>query len=596
MAIYTSLPAELQEVDVIIAGGGSAGCIIAARLSDADPGLSILVVEGGASNQNIPSLSHPALFLSNLGPNSNYNICYKAKASADLADRELEVLAGGVLGGGSSINLMVYSRPQRSDFDAWSIPGWSADEMLMYMNKLETYHGSHSIGSHGQNGPMQVSRGRFGSRRFQDDFLTAVDATGWHEVHDLQTMDATIGAQAAMRWVDLEGRRQDTAHQYLFPRLNDGRHSNLHVLLQSRVRRVLFDAKRAVGIEYQPSQTQTLSSLKARKMVIISCGALGSPLVLERSGIGNPDILRSAGVPIVADVPGVGSHYQDHQVMCYAYKSCLKPEETMDAIWSGRLDTEGLIHHNERILSWNAVDAYCKLRPSDADITSLGPAFQNEWVKEYQGREDRPLMLITPACGFYGDRASVPKGQYYCIAPFSTYPVSRGEIHITGPGLEDVPDFSTGFLSDPENVDLKQHIWAYKIQRRIARRMEIFRGEVAHMHPEFSPGSQAACIDGPAVGSAYEISYSHEDDEVIAQWVRKNLSSTWHSQGTCRMSLVREQGGVVDADLNVYGIERLKVADLSILPGNVGCNTNSVAMAIGEKAADIIILELDLET
>ncbi|KAK5631597.1 hypothetical protein RRF57_007311 [Xylaria bambusicola] len=590
------LPAELQEVDVIIAGGGSAGCIIAARLSDADPGLSILLVERGASNQNIPSISHPALFLSNLAPNGDYNITYKAKASADLADRELEVLAGGVLGGGSSINLMVYSRPQRSDFDAWSIPGWSADEMLMYMNKLETYHGSHSTGSHGQNGPMQISRGTFDSRRFQDDFLTAVDATGWHEVHDLHTMDTTIGAQAAMRYVDLEGRRQDTAHQYLFPRLDDGRHPNLHVLLQSQVKRILFDAKRAVGIEYQHSQTHTLNSVKARKIVIISCGALGSPLVLERSGIGRPDILRSANVPIVADVPSVGSHYQDHQVMCYAYKSCLRPGETMDAIWSGRLGIAQLIDRNERILGWNAVDAYCKLRPSDADIASLGPAFEKEWIKEYHGREDRPLVLVTPACGFYGDRTSIPEGQYYCIAPFSTYPVSRGEIHITGPGLEDVPDFSTGFLSDFDNIDLKQHIWAYKIQRKIARRMEIFRGEVVHMHPEFSPGSQAACIDGPAADSAYEIQYSHEDDEAIGRWIRKNVSTTWHSQGTCRMSLKREQGGVVDVNLNVYDVEGLKVADLSILPGNVGCNTNSVAMAIGEKTADIVIRELGLDS
>lgn len=115
------------------------------------------------------------------------------------------------------------------------------------------------------------------------------------------------------------------------------------------------------------------------------------------------------------------------------------------------------------------------------------------------------------------------------------------------------------------------------------------------MHPEFSPGSQAAHIDGPASGSAYEIQYSQEDDEAIGRWIRKNVNTTWHSQGTCRMSLGCEQGGVVDASLNVYGVEGLKVADLSILPENVGCNTNSVAMAIGEKTADIIIRELSLK-
>lgn len=212
-------------------------------------------------------------------------------------------------------------------------------------------------------------------------------------------MDAVNGVQRAMRYVDPEGRRQDTAHQYLFPRLGDGRHPNLHVLLQSRVKRVLFDGKRAVGIEYQPVQAGTLRLAKARKMVILSCGALGSPLVLERSGIGNPDILRSASVPIVAEVPSVGSHYQDHQVMCYAYKSCLEPGETIDAVWTGRLDLKGLIERNEPILSWSAVDAYCKLRPSMTDIASLGPAFEMEWEREYQDQEDRPLTMVVPAGG-----------------------------------------------------------------------------------------------------------------------------------------------------------------------------------------------------
>ncbi|KAI1368349.1 GMC oxidoreductase [Xylaria arbuscula] len=595
MAIHTSLPSELQEVDVIIAGGGSAGCILAARLSDADPNLSILLIEGGISNQDVPSISHPALFLNNLAPGSEYNLCYKAKASAHLAGRELDVLAGGALGGGSSINLMVYSRPQRSDFDSWAIPGWSADEMLKYMKKLETYHGPGDKERHGHDGPVHVSRSRFHSSRLEDDFVDAVNTAGWPEIQDLQDMDAVNGVQRAMRYVDPEGRRQDTAHRYLFPRLNDGRHPNLHVLLQSRVKRVLFDGKRAVGVEYRPFQTDTLKAAKARKLVIVSCGALGSPLVLERSGIGNPDILRSVNVPIVSNVPSVGSHYQDHQVTCYAYKSCLEPGETIDAVWTGRLDLQGLIDDNYPILGWNAVDAYCKLRPSPADVASLGPAFGKEWMMEYQDRGDRPLMLIVPAGGFYGDPTSVPEGQYFCIAPFSTYPVSRGKIHITGPELEDVPDFDTGFLSDPEGIDLRQHIWAYKIQRQIARRMGIFRGEVASMHPDFPPGSQAACIDGPASELAHDIQYSHEDDESIGRWVRKNVNTTWHSQGTCRMSLGLEQGGVVDANLNVYGVEGLKVADLSIIPGNVGCNTNSVAMAIGEKSADIIIRELNLK-
>jgi choline dehydrogenase-like flavoprotein len=246
---------------------------------------------------------------------------------------------------------------------------------------------------------MHVSRSRFRSPRLEDDFIAAVNAAGWPEIQDLQTMDATNGVQRAMRYVDPEGQRQDTAHQYLYPRIRDGHHLNLHVLLESRVKRVIFDDKRAVGIEYQSDQTGPPIFVKARNRVIISCGALGSPLVLERSGIGNPSILQAASVPIVADVPDVGCHYQDHQMMIYSYNSCLEPEETVDAISSGRIDLHDLVDRKEPILGWNSVDAYCKLRPNEADIASLGPAFEREWRTEYQHRPDRPLMLVTLAGG-----------------------------------------------------------------------------------------------------------------------------------------------------------------------------------------------------
>ncbi|GAP88689.1 putative alcohol oxidase [Rosellinia necatrix] len=602
MAIYTTLPAEIREVDVIIAGGGSAGCIIAARLSDADPRLSILLIEGGASNHDIPELAHPAMLMSNLAPGNRHNLYYKAKASPDLAGRELVIPTGGVLGGGSSVNLMVYTRPQRSDFEAWSIPGWDADEMLRYMNKLETYHGPNSEARHGRDGPIHVSGSRLPSSRLEDDFIAAVSATGWSECQDLQTMDTTIGVQRAMRYVDLEGRRQDTAHQYLFPRLHDGRHPNLHVLVESPVKRVLFDDKRAVGVEYQARQTSfgdqhvTRMSVKAKKMVIISCGALGSPLLLEYSGIGNPGILRSANVPIVSDIPDVGSHYQDHHMMTYSYKSCLEPNETIDAISSGRLALQDLVDRKEPILAWNSIDAYCKLRPDEADVASLGPAFEREWSEKYQQQSDRPLMLVSLAGGFPGDPTSVPEGQYFCIATFSGYPISRGEIHITGADSTATPEFTTGFFSDPNDIDLKKHVWMYKKQRMMARRMGVFRGELPTTHPEFPASSAAACTDGPVLGPAPEIQYTSKDDEAIESWLRGNVNTTWHGLGTCRMSQACDQGGVVDANLSVYGVEGLKVADLSILPGNVGCNTNSVAMAVGEKAADIFIRELGLVT
>jgi choline dehydrogenase-like flavoprotein len=182
------------------------------------------------------------------------------------------------------------------------------------------------------------------------------------------------------------------------------------------------------------------------------------------------------------------------------------------------------------------------------------------------------------------------------VSTFTTYSYSRGHIHITGPDPSDPVDFETGFLSDPQNLDIKKNMWLYKTQRELARRMAIYRGEVAVGHPPFPKESKAACVevDGPLpAGAVSNIEYSAEDDAILEQWLRANVNTTWHSLGTCKMA-PREAGGGVDGRLNVYGVQGLKVADLSIPPRNVAANTNNTAMAIGEKAADIIIGELGL--
>jgi len=172
------------------------------------------------------------------------------------------------------------------------------------------------------------------------------------------------------------------------------------------------------------------------------------------------------------------------------------------------------------------------------------------------------------------------------------YPYSRGHIHVTGPNLSDSVDFQTGFFLDP--VDVTKHVWAYKKQREIFRRMATYRGELALGHPPFSAESDAACITiGEPLTNVQDIKYTAEDDAIIRKWLIQNVGSTWHSLGTCKMAPF-EQGGVVDANLSVYGVEGLKIADMSIPPGNVAANTADTAFAIGEKAADIIIKELSL--
>ncbi|KAK4215149.1 alcohol oxidase [Rhypophila decipiens] len=182
------------------------------------------------------------------------------------------------------------------------------------------------------------------------------------------------------------------------------------------------------------------------------------------------------------------------------------------------------------------------------------------------------------------------------MTPASRIP--KGHIHITGPEIDSPLDFSTGFLSSPD--DLALLCWTYKTQRELMHRMPSYRGEVAACHPPFAADSPAACVsllDVDKVGSM--ISYTEVDDAVLEQWIRENVGSGWHSMGTCKMGASSSESenkgrvpAVVDYDLNVYGVQRLKPVDLSVVPGNVGCNTASVALAVGEKAADIIIKEL----
>lgn len=204
------------------------------------------------------------------------------------------------------------------------------------------------------------------------------------------------------------------------------------------------------------------------------------------------------------------------------------------------------------------------------------------------------MFILTRFPSFPGDPSAIEAGQYFANTIFSVYPYSRGHVHINSTNLGDSVDFKTGFFAEP--VDITKHIWAYKKQREIARRMKTYRGEVAAAHPPFAPDSEAACglIDAPLT-DVKDIKYTAEDDAVLRKWLIENVSTTWHSLGTNKMA-PRENGGVVDENLGVHGLEALKIADLSICPANVAANTANTAFVIGEKAADIIIKELGLPT
>ncbi|RBR13528.1 uncharacterized protein FIESC28_08156 [Fusarium coffeatum] len=600
MGIYKQLPPELREVDVIIAGGGTTACVIASRLSDADPGLSILVVESGPDNYNEPGIVHPGLFLGNLLPTSKNNTFHMAKASDDIAQRPLPVPAGRVLGGGSSINTMAYARGQVSDYDSWDSPGWSTDELRPYLNKFETYQGDGVQEHHGTYGPIHVSEGSHRYNKALNDFLSTTEELGWSQNKDLQSTQAGAidGVQKSLRYVSKDGKRQDAAHCYLHPRLRDGKHPNLHVAVETEVVRVIFEEKSAVGVVCQPNpefSSGQETTVKARKLVIVSCGAFGSPTLLERSGVGQAALLKQFGIPVVEGLPGVGEGYEDHQAMNYAYKTSLEPEETSDAVVFGYTDPQKLIAENAPVLGHNGQEAGLKIRPTDEEVSSLGPEFQKAWDFYFKEKLDKPLALMAFITCFPGYDPEMQREQYLGMSVFTSYPFSRGHVHIGGKSPSDPVDFDAGFLADTDAIDVKKHIWGYKKQREVMRRMDCYRGEFASWHPPFPATSEAACVEvtEPLGKNVPPIRYSSEDDAVIEQFVREKVGSLWHSMGTCKMAS-RNKNGVVDERLGVHGLKRLKVADMSITPGNVGANTASTAYAIGEKAADLFIEELGL--
>lgn len=274
--------------------------------------------------------------------------------------------------------------------------------MRLLWSKLETYHGTKDEEHHGSNGPIQVSDGTLRMKSTEDDFLSAIAKIGWAETPDLQTLDHNHAWARYKRYVSPDGKRSDAAHMYLHPRLQDGKHPNLHVLVESQVVRVLFDDdKCASGVEYQsnplfnPQDKLAKRTVHARKLVIVSSGACGTPLILQRSGLGRADVLEKAGVPLVEDLPGVGNDYQDHNLILFPFRTSLEPHETLDELLSGRLSFEEATKRKDPRLGWNSIDLAAKLRLTEEEATSLGPEFKAAWERDFKNKPNRPVMLMA---------------------------------------------------------------------------------------------------------------------------------------------------------------------------------------------------------
>lgn len=277
---------------------------------------------------------------------------------------------------------------------------------LVNMNQLETYHGSGTLESHGFSGPIHVSHGGYKTEHAAEEYIRAAESYASLPLSkDMQSLDANNCCERSLRYVSPEGTRQDAAHAYLHPKLRDGEHPNLHVLVETKIVRVLFDADdRACGVEVTPNPDFHLEtsvtkhprlSIKARRLVVVSCGANGTPSVLERSGIGAREVLESAGVPVMVDLPGVGSNLQDHHLTLLPFKTALGPRETGDFLISGRVQAEDLIKGKDNILGWNMVEVGVKMQPTEAEAATFDPDLLAAWEQDFKSKPNRPLMLMA---------------------------------------------------------------------------------------------------------------------------------------------------------------------------------------------------------
>ncbi|VDC02039.1 unnamed protein product [Peniophora sp. CBMAI 1063] len=600
----SATPSVAPEYDLVIAGGGTCGLIVASRIASAEPNLSILVLEAGPPTQGQLSHVQPARFLHHLAPTANTVRFHVAEPTPALGNRTFVTPAGQCLGGGSSVNFAMYTRGAASDYDDWeqmySNPGWGSKDLIPLMQKAETYQIKKDALNHGDAGPLKVSWGGKYISVGKDYLATArkfdtARSTGDEDtdVNDLVTVN-TYGRW--QKWINNEnGHRSDVPHCYIYNRDFPG----MHIVTATHVRRLTFDGDKATGVEFTwnkkflPDADTDVHTVRAKKLVVVSTGTFGSPGVLERSGVGRADVLKKIGVPIKVELDGVGEGYQDHNVCFVPYRTS-DDADTLDFVLRNEPDKMEAAaqewHKNgQSMLAHNGIDGGVKMRPTPEELEAFGPEFAPRWKEYFLPRPDKPVLWMGELAVLFGDPSSVPYGKYFCLGYYNQYPAARGHVHATHKDDVSAPtDFRPGFLESM--ADVRPLIWGYKFSREIARRMEGFRGEVKGLHPTFAEGSPAALIEkaeGPVPFDSPRIVYSTEDDAAIEKYTREFVSTAWHSLGTCAMK-PRAVGGVVDSKLNVYGTQGVKVCDMSIVPGNVGANTYSTAVAVGEKSALLV--------
>jgi choline dehydrogenase len=518
--------------DYVIVGAGSAGCVLANRLSE-DPQARVLLIEAGGRDRS-PKVKIPAAFPEQFHTKLDWD--YATEPEPHVDGRELFVPRGKMLGGSSSMNAMLYVRGRPFDYDGWEAqgaPGWGYRDVLPYFLRSE----DNACGAsefHGAGGPLAVSEQR-SPRPVDRRLLAASEAAGIPRIADYNgpEQDGVSMFQVTQR----NGRRFSAADAYLRPAMT---RPNLEVRTKLPVQGVELDGDRAVGVRIARGRGGS-EVVRANREVILSAGAIGSPQLLLLSGIGEESELRDAGVAPRHQLPGVGRNLQDHPFVTMIWE--ISGEDTLYGADKPRHLAEWLLRRSGKLTSTVAeVCAFTRTRGGlpAADIQfHMGPAyFEDHGAEEYDG---------------------------HCIviAPVLISPKARGQVWLRSADPRDKVRLVTNSLSEPEDVE--SMIAGMTLAREIAARDELREIVVKELKP------------GPGI----------EGREQLEADLRRRLMLIYHPVGTARMSDTDELA-VVDSQLRVHGLQGLRVIDASIMPTIVGGNTNAPTIMIAERGADLI--------
>ena len=515
----------------MIVGAGSAGCVLAARLTE-DPSTRVLLLEAGGRGVH-PNIAIPAAFAKQFKTKLDWD--YSTEPEPACENRSLYIPRGKGLGGSSSMNAMLYVRGRPLDYDLWEsegASGWSWNDVRPYFLRAENNERGASE-HHATGGPLNVADER-SPRQLTGRFIAAAERSGIPRIPDYNgpEQDGVSPVQVTQR----NGRRFSAADAYLRPHM---KRENLTVVTGAQVLRVELDNERATGVRYRDRRGREQVA-SADREVLVAAGSIGSPQLLMLSGVGPADHLREVGVEAKHDLPGVGQNLQDHP-----YVVC---------IWESTLG--GSLYGADKpkpLLEWI-------LRRSGPLTSTVAEAFA--FVRSRPGLPAADLQYHFAPAYFNDNGFDEFDGHAFTLGPVLVTPKSRGWIKLRSADPADKPRILTGSLSEPE--DVQALVAGMKIAREIAAAEPLAEAKGREIFP------------GDGVDT--------EDD--LAADLRRRVELLYHPVGTCKMG--SGDDAVVDAELRVRGIGNLRVADASVMPVIPGGNTNAATIMIGERAADLI--------